>query len=93
MLRYRIWAKEYRVNAWLKFNQRVQAWESVGIKGMQERLSQLGGGMNIESNGSGTSVIVNIPVPKEVRAPDTEPISSRSADPYATDPAWKSPIQ
>jgi len=36
----------------------------------------LGGEMNIESTGSGTSVIVTIPVSREVRSPHTEPIQA-----------------
>ena len=38
----------------------------VGIRGMQERLRQFRGSMKIESNGSGTTVIATIPVPKDV---------------------------
>ena len=40
----------------------------VGFRGMQERLRQFGGAMTIESDGSGTSVAANIPVPNEVRS-------------------------
>jgi signal transduction histidine kinase len=40
----------------------------VGFRGMQERLRQFGGAMTIESDGSGTCVIANIPVPNEVRS-------------------------
>jgi len=36
----------------------------VGIRGMQERLRQFRGAMEIVSNGSGTSVIARIPVEK-----------------------------
>jgi hypothetical protein len=32
--------------------------------------------MNIESNGSGTSVVVSIPVPKEALSPDSEPLQA-----------------
>lgn len=38
----------------------------MGIRGMQERLRQFHGSMKVESNGSGTTVIAMIPVPKEV---------------------------
>ena len=45
----------------------------VGLRGMQERLRQFGGEVSIESTGSGTSVAVSIPAPKEVRATEPEP--------------------
>ncbi len=46
----------------------------VGIRGMQERLRQFRGSMKIESNGSGTTVIATIPVPKDVGSSfDVEP--------------------
>jgi two-component system, NarL family, sensor kinase len=48
----------------------------VGIRGMQERLRQFGGELSVESNGSGTSVIVSIPVPKEVPATEPEPFQT-----------------
>ena len=48
----------------------------VGIRGMQERLRQFGGEINIESNGSGTSVIVIIPSAKKVRATEAEPFQA-----------------
>jgi signal transduction histidine kinase len=35
----------------------------VGIRGMRERLRQLGGTLEINSNGTGTVVIVRLPVP------------------------------
>jgi len=37
----------------------------VGILGMRERMTQLGGGLEIESNGTGTTVRAHIPVPVE----------------------------
>jgi two-component system NarL family sensor kinase len=37
----------------------------VGIMGIRERIRQFHGEMKIESNSSGTSVIVSIPIPKE----------------------------
>ena len=43
----------------------------VGIMGIRERIRQFHGEMKIESNGSGTSVIVNIPMPKEDASADT----------------------
>ncbi len=48
----------------------------VGIRGMRERLRQFGGDMSIESNGFGTRVTVNIPLPKEVRATEAEPFQA-----------------
>jgi PAS domain S-box-containing protein len=52
------------------------AGSGVGIRGMQERLRQFGGELSIESNGSGTSAIVSIPVPKEVPATEPEPFQT-----------------
>jgi two-component system, NarL family, sensor kinase len=48
----------------------------LGIRGMQERLRQFGGTMTIESSGSGTRVFASIPLPKEVRPPNTEPLQA-----------------
>ena len=52
----------------------------VGVRGMQERLRRLGGTMTIESNGSGTGsgtrVVASVPIPKEVRSADTEPLQA-----------------
>jgi len=47
----------------------------VGIRGMRERLRQFDGELTIESDGSGTRVIADIPVPKEtsVLTADDEP--------------------
>ncbi len=44
----------------------------VGMRGIRERVRQFHGEMKIESDGSGTSVIVSIPIPQEVRAADRE---------------------
>ncbi len=49
---------------------------SVGIRGIRERIRQFHGEMKIESNGSGTSVIVSIPMPKEARSADSEPLQA-----------------
>lgn len=46
----------------------------VGIRGIRERIRQLHGEVKIESNGSGTSVIVSIPMPKEARSADSKPL-------------------
>jgi PAS domain S-box-containing protein len=48
----------------------------VGIRGIRERIRQFHGEMNIESNGSGTSVVVSIPVLKEALSPDSEPLQA-----------------
>ncbi len=48
----------------------------VGIRGIQERIRHFHGEMKIESNGSGTSVIVSIPIPKEARSADIEPLQA-----------------
>jgi PAS domain S-box-containing protein len=48
----------------------------VGIRGIRERIRQFHGEMKIESNGSGTSVIVSIPMPKEARSADNEPVQA-----------------
>jgi PAS domain S-box-containing protein len=44
----------------------------VGMRGIRERIRQFHGEMKIESNGSGTSVIVTIPTPKQVRSAGNE---------------------
>jgi PAS domain S-box-containing protein len=44
----------------------------VGIRGIRERIRQFHGEMKIESNGSGTSVVVSIPMPKEARSADSD---------------------
>jgi PAS domain S-box-containing protein len=48
----------------------------VGIAGIRERLRQFGGEMQIESNGSGTTVFAVIPLPKEAGLPDAEPLQT-----------------
>ena len=48
----------------------------VGMMGIQERIRQFHGEMKIESNGSGTSVIVSIPLPKEAAVVDSEPLQA-----------------
>jgi PAS domain S-box-containing protein len=44
----------------------------VGIRGIRERIRQFHGEIKIESNSSGTSVMVNIPIPNETPSADTE---------------------
>jgi PAS domain S-box-containing protein len=46
----------------------------LGIRGIRERILQFHGEMKIESNASGTSVIVSIPMPKEARSADSKPL-------------------
>jgi PAS domain S-box-containing protein len=48
----------------------------VGIRGIRERIRQLHGEMKIESNASGTSVIVSLPMPKEAHSADSEPLQA-----------------
>ena len=48
----------------------------VGIRGIRERMRQFHGEMKIESNDSGTSVIGSIPMPKETRSADSEPLQA-----------------
>jgi PAS domain S-box-containing protein len=55
----------------------IQSYGSgVGIRGIRERIRQFHGEMKIESKGSGTSVIVSIPMPKETRSADSEPLQA-----------------
>jgi PAS domain S-box-containing protein len=48
----------------------------VGMRGIRERIRQFHGEMKIESNGSGTSVVVTIPLPKGTRSADGEPLQA-----------------
>ncbi len=48
----------------------------VGIRGIRERIRQFHGEMKIESSGSGTSVMVSIPMPREARSADSEPLQA-----------------
>ena len=48
----------------------------VGIRGIRERIRHFHGEMKIESNAFGTSVIVKIPVSKEARSADTNPLQA-----------------
>jgi signal transduction histidine kinase len=53
----------------------------VGIRGMRERIRQLGGSLEISSNGSGTVVIARLPARQDSSIPvaDVLPISSTSS--------------
>ena len=48
----------------------------VGIRGIRERIRQFHGEMEIESSGSGTTVIVSIPIPNEPRSADSAPLQA-----------------
>ena len=48
----------------------------VGIRGIRERIRLFHGEMKIESKGSGTAVIVSIPMPREARSADSEPVQA-----------------
>jgi signal transduction histidine kinase len=48
----------------------------VGLMGIRERIRPFHGEMKIESNSSGTCVIVSIPIPKELRSADSEPVQA-----------------
>lgn len=51
----------------------------VGVRGMQERLRQLGGKLDIESNSGGTRVKVRLPLPEEVPPTDGLALDDRSS--------------
>ncbi|HST10459.1 MAG TPA: PAS domain S-box protein [Terriglobales bacterium] len=48
----------------------------VGTRGIRERMRQFHGEMKIESGGSGTCVIVLIPIPKEASSADNDPLQA-----------------
>jgi PAS domain S-box-containing protein len=48
----------------------------VGIRGIRERIRHFHGEMKIESNRSGTSVMVSIPMPKEPCSSESEPLQA-----------------
>jgi signal transduction histidine kinase len=45
----------------------------VGIRGMRERVRQLGGQINIQSDSSGTTVTVSLPAPSVKKHQESEP--------------------
>jgi len=49
----------------------------VGLRGMRERLRQLGGTLQIQSNGHGTQVTAILPVIRATAAPAVEEVTSR----------------
>jgi hypothetical protein len=75
---------------------RLSAHTGVGLRGMRERLRQLGGTLQIQSNGHGTHVIATLPVartpavppPKAVgRGPSSEAIGGTSSCLSRTEPS------
>lgn len=50
----------------------------VGLRGMRERIKQLGGGMQVQSSGNGTSVVVILPTDGKKMAPDEWKFSTAS---------------
>ncbi len=52
----------------------------VGIRGMQERIRQLGGSLDVNSTGQGTRVIVRLPV---AQADSSQPIQNETSAPHA----------
>ena len=53
----------------------------VGLRGMQERVKQIGGTLGIHSNGKGASILVTLPLTEEVVPPD-ESNARSSEDQY-----------
>ena len=51
----------------------------VGIRGMRERLRQFQGEMTLDSTGGGTTVVVTIPVPREIASSKAKENPLRSA--------------
>jgi signal transduction histidine kinase len=51
---------------------------------MRERVRQFHGEMRIESDSSGTKILVNLPVPKEEEAPHTNNFNRHVGDPIGT---------
>ena len=51
----------------------------VGIRGMRERLRQLGGTLEIDSNGTGTVVVVNLPITEISSPSDRAEVTSPAA--------------
>ena len=51
----------------------------VGLRGMRERIRQLGGGMQIQSSGNGTSIIVVLPLDEKEIGRDESRISTASS--------------
>jgi signal transduction histidine kinase len=54
----------------------LSAHTGVGLRGMSERLRQLGGTLQIQSNGRGTQVIATLPVARTAVVPPAEVVGS-----------------
>jgi len=55
----------------------------VGVRGMRERLRQLGGSLEINSNGAGTVVLARLPVAETCLPEDTSSIQDSSSSAVA----------
>jgi signal transduction histidine kinase len=55
---------------------RLSGHTGVGLRGMRERLRQLGGALQIQSNGHGTQVIATLPVARTPVVPPPEVVGS-----------------
>ena len=57
---------------------KIASGESVGVglRGMQERVKQIGGTFEVHSNGKGTSVLVVMPLSGEADSPRTKHTSN-----------------
>ena len=53
----------------------------VGVRGMQERVKQIGGSLAIRFNGKGTSVLAALPLTEEPASPH-ESAARRPEDPF-----------
>ena len=51
----------------------------VGLRGMQERVKQIGGTLGIHSNGKGASILVTLPLAEEPVPPDESNASAPKA--------------
>jgi signal transduction histidine kinase len=45
----------------------------VGVRGMRERVRQFHGELKIESSGSGTHIVVSLPIPSEASPSEKQP--------------------
>jgi signal transduction histidine kinase len=54
----------------------LSAQSGVGLRGMRERLRQLGGTLQVQSNGHGTQVIATLPVARTPVVPSSEVVGS-----------------
>lgn len=74
---------------------RLSAHAGVGLRGMRERLRQLGGTLQIQSNSRGTQVIAILPIQRTPAAPPpevvgigpSEALGAKAAGPTSTEPS------